>query len=100
MKTNKAAAEVHKVATTKKTAPARFDYVKFDDVSTKLMIEFKVSMSDVERKINNDLASPRHKALALTAFLEEVYCWIGKALRDDQVERVGKVELQEERNNE
>jgi len=28
--------------------------------------------------------SGRYKALALTA-LEEAYCWIGKAIRDDQI---------------
>jgi len=42
------------------------------------------------------LLSPRAKALAITK-LEEVYMWIGKAIRDDQIKRNGSAELQEER---
>ena len=44
------------------------------------------------------LKSPRTVALALTK-LEECYMWIGKAIRDDQIERNGSAELQEERTN-
>jgi len=40
------------------------------------------------------LLSPRAKALAITK-LEEVYMWIGKAIRDDQIKRNGSAELQE-----
>jgi hypothetical protein len=53
----------------------------------------------LENDINILLVSPRAKALALTK-LEEVYMWIGKAIRDDQLSRNGTAELQEERNNE
>lgn len=38
----------------------------------------------------------RAKALALTK-LEECYMWIGKALRDDQIARIGSAPLQEDR---
>jgi hypothetical protein len=57
---------------------------------------FKSMVIDLEDAINCLLVSPRAKALALTK-LEEVYMWIGKAIRDDQLDRNGKVELQEER---
>jgi hypothetical protein len=77
----------------------RFDYVKYDSDAMDLQKIFKYSMICLENDINSLLVSPRAKALALTK-LEEVYMWIGKAIRDDQISRNGAAELQEERNNE
>lgn len=45
----------------------------------------------------NDLGPGRPQSLAMTK-LEEVYMWIGKAIRDHQVEQ-RRAPLQEERRN-
>ena len=75
---------------------SRFDYVKYDSDAMEIQKIFKQSMENLEMDINHFLVSPRAKALALTK-LEEVYMWIGKAVRDDQISRNGTAELQEER---
>jgi hypothetical protein len=74
----------------------RFDYVKYDSDAMDLQKLFKYSVICLENDINILLVSPRAKALALTK-LEEVYMWIGKAIRDDQISRNGTAELLEER---
>lgn len=81
----------------------RFDYVKYDDRATDLQAEFKTKVQDLEVLIHcipmtsdQDRASGRSRATALTK-LEEVYMWIGKAIRDDQVARNGSSDLQEQR---
>lgn len=76
----------------------RFDYVKYDETSQILGNAAKRKALEFEDFIENSLAPGRAKSLALTK-LEEVYMWIGKAIRDEQVEKRG-AELQEERNNE
>jgi hypothetical protein len=77
----------------------RFDYVKYDEISMGFQDSFKVRVTQLQNDIDEFLYSPRAKALALTK-LEEVYMWIGKAIRDDQISRNGTAELQEERNDE
>lgn len=77
---------------------SRFDYVRYDETAMSIQESFKRRVIDLEDGINILLVSPRAKALALTK-LEEVYMWIGKAIRDDQISRNGSAELQEERNN-
>jgi hypothetical protein len=76
----------------------RFDYVKYDEQATSLQGAFKAQMCQVEMAISKNLIDGRAKSLALTK-LEEVYMWIGKAIRDEQVEKRG-AELQEGRSNE
>ena len=73
----------------------RFDYVKYDDGATSDQEAAKNLVITLEAFINLALVSPRAKALALTK-LEEVYMWIGKAIRDDQITRNGSAPLQEE----
>lgn len=76
--------------------PSRFDYVKYDDLAQQQQMSFKEICQVLEKHVN-DLKSPRAKALALTK-LEELYMWIGKAIRDDQIDRNhGNTKLQEER---
>jgi hypothetical protein len=89
---------------------SRFDYVKYDDDAQLLQTHFKNVVTDLESDINglgrNTIdcmqSNPgnllRAKALAITA-LEEMYMWIGKAIRDDQIARNGSAPLQEERKN-
>lgn len=77
---------------------SRFDYVKYDEEATNNQGIFKEECIVLEDAIESYLISPRAKALAITK-LEECYMWIGKAIRDDQIMRNGKAELQEERSD-
>jgi hypothetical protein len=74
----------------------RFDYVKYDKHGTEVQADFKKIFEDLEYEVTRHLKSPRAKALVFTK-LEEAYMWIGKAVRDDQIERNGSAELLEER---
>lgn len=77
---------------------SRFDYVKYDEKALKDQKYFKDHFEITELAVNANLVSPRAKALVLTK-LEEAYMWVGKAIRDDQIERNGSAPLQEERKN-
>ena len=76
---------------------SRFDYVAYDEKAQGQQLEAKEQVIVLESLIDG-LKSPRARALALTK-LEECYMWIGKAIRDDQIERNGSAELQEDRTN-
>jgi len=76
----------------------RFDYVKYDDTAVRQQNVFKKLCSSLEEDINDILNDGRAKSIALTK-LEEVYMWIGKQIRDDQIARNGSAPLQEERKN-
>lgn len=77
----------------------RFDYVKYDEKAADDQAFFKDQFETVTANVEAILMSPRAKALVYTK-LEEAYMWIGKAIRDDQISRNGKAELQESRDNE
>jgi hypothetical protein len=77
---------------------SRFDYVKYDETAINTQAAFKAIITSLEGHVNNQLKSPRAKAVAITK-LEECYMWIGKAIRDDQLGRNFATELQEERSN-
>jgi hypothetical protein len=82
--------------------PGRFDYVKYDESANYRQTVAKKLVTDLEKFMNDTFTSKesgRAKALALTK-LEEVYMWIGKGIRDDQIARNGSAPLQEERNDE
>ena len=76
---------------------SRFDYVKYDQTAEDLQRIAKGYTRALEGIILG-LGQGRAQSLALTK-LEEVYMWIGKAIRDEQIKRNGSAELQEERNN-
>lgn len=77
----------------------RFDYVAYDDKAQSDQAHFKAAFLNLESAVAAFLSSPRAKALVLTK-LEEAYMWVGKAIRDDQIERNGSAPLQEGRGNE
>lgn len=90
---------------------SRFDYVKYDERAIANQAEFKKKCEELERRINNigGMLDPlvdkafcsRAKENAIKS-LEEVYMWIGKGIRDEQVARNlsgNPPPLQEERNN-
>lgn len=80
----------------------RFDYTKYDETANAKQAEMKEKVIELEKKIEEIMVtSPtvgRYRALALTA-LEESYMWIGKAIRDNQIDRNGSAEAQEGRCN-
>ena len=65
----------------------RFDYIKYNETTAALQQAFKEKFVDLESSIEA-LKPGRAKALCLTA-LEEAYMWVGKALRDQQIETSG-----------
>lgn len=79
-----------------KDGSGRFDYVKYDSLAEGSQKGFKSMVQELELHITKSIQSGRAKALALTK-LEEVYMWIGKGIRDDQIKRNGSASLQEER---
>ncbi len=74
----------------------RFDYVKYDEIAATQQLGAKNLMIGLEEYVEAQLHPGRAKALVLTK-LEEVYMWMGKAIRDDQIARNGVAELQESR---
>ena len=77
---------------------SRFDYVKYDEQSVEIQEDAKAVCLVLENLVQKNLKPGRASALALTK-LEEVYMWIGKQIRDDQIARNKETELQEERTN-
>lgn len=79
-----------------KKTESRFDYIKYDELTAAEQAAFKNDVTFLEDRIEACLPSRRAKSLALTK-LEECYMWIGKGLRDRQIEQNGKAELEESR---
>lgn len=77
---------------------SRFDYVKYDEQATSDQKQFKNILETLESVVIEKL-KPGRAALLAMGHLEEAYMWIGKAIRDDQVERNKATELQEDRTN-
>lgn len=78
--------------------PNRFDYVKYDQAAADQQNVFKIAFQAIEEIVGARLKPGRAQSLVLTK-LEEAYMWIGKAIRDEQIERNGSAPLQEERTN-
>ena len=75
----------------------RFDYVAYDATAKELQANFK-TLFEVLAKALEELGPNRPTSLALTA-LEESYMWVGKAIRDNQIERNGSADLEEGRSD-
>lgn len=63
----------------------RFNYVAYGSVALADQEKAKELCIAIEAFIENELKAGRATALALTK-LEEVYMWIGKAIRNEQIE--------------
>jgi hypothetical protein len=63
----------------------RFDYIKYDEHAQLEQAKLKTLFLALEEKVE-ELQAGRPKALALTA-IEEAYMWVGKAIRDEQINR-------------
>ncbi len=93
-----------------KAGSSRFDYVRYDDGHTTMQALFKARVTELDGMISaiehGTIAAPgamrcigdlgRYKALARTA-LEEVYMWVGKAIRDHQCLVNATTQLEESR---
>ncbi len=62
----------------------RFAYVAYDAEASQKQAVFKTEVERLELLIESQLKPSRPSSLALTK-LEEVYMWVGKAIRDEQV---------------
>ncbi len=71
----------------------RFDYVGYDNIASTKQAYFKMEISRLETAIEEHKPG-RAKSLALTA-LEECFMWIGKMIRDEQIERTMNTPLGE-----
>jgi hypothetical protein len=76
---------------------SRFDYIAYDDIAKEEQLEFKQAVIYLEVLINK-MAYSRARDLAVN-HLEECYMWIGKSIRDEQIDRNNLTELQEQRCN-
>lgn len=66
----------------------RFDYVLHDDIAGERQAACRAACRELEGLIERLLPKGRAQSLAFTK-LEEMYMWIGKAIRDDQIARTG-----------
>lgn len=76
----------------------RFSHVQYDRHAVEQQAKLKEKFEVVESLVN-ELEDGRAKQLVYT-YLEIAYMWTGKAIRDTQIKRTGKVVEQFERNNE
>jgi hypothetical protein len=74
----------------------RFDYVAYDTLATEAQLDFKARFKDLANATVTQLPPGRAQSIVLTK-LEEAYMWVGKAIRDAQVQRNGSAPLQEGR---
>jgi len=75
---------------------SRFDYVEYDKEAIETQKLFKKMFIDLESTVNLHIKCGRSKALVMTN-LEETYMWVGKGVRNDQIEKNGSAPLQEGR---
>jgi hypothetical protein len=64
----------------------RFNYVAYDAFAKASQANFKELFDLVADTIEITIAPGRARSLALT-HLEEAYMWVGKAIRDEQLDR-------------
>lgn len=69
---------------------SRFDFIEYTEKSQALSNERK-EVSQRYEELINELPNSREKSLALTK-LEECFMWVGKAIRNMQVEEEKKDE--------
>lgn len=77
---------------------SRFSYVAYSKENAQLQESAKALSEQLEELING-LPSGRATLVALTK-LEETYMWIGKAIRDKQINEGGNSTHRPERNSE
>lgn len=76
----------------------RFDYVAYDDIAADQQSRFKQKLMEIEDYVEHKLMNGRAKSLVITK-LEEAYMWIGKAIRDEQIQTRNAYQEQPARGN-
>lgn len=76
----------------------RFSYVKYDAEAARKSEAFKQSFEILEAQVEETLPAGREKSLVHTK-LEEAFMWVGKAIRNEQIERDSQTEHVPERSN-
>lgn len=81
----------------------RFSYVRYDETAMAKQQELREVFERLEALVDSipDSSHDVRRAKALThTHLEVAYMWTGKAIRDEQIARLGTVDEQPERNAE
>ncbi len=68
---------------------SRFDYIKYDQKSQDTQQILKKHFEAIEKVLDEDLPEGAEKTLAIRK-LEEAYMWTGKAIRNEQISRLGE----------
>lgn len=76
---------------------SRFDYIQYDEIAVEQQSRVRDRFVKLEEFIA-PLKEGRAKSLVLT-HLEIAYMWVGKAIRDEQVERTGVSEELKQRSD-
>lgn len=84
----------------KKTERSSFDYVSFDEQANLFQSGVKDTVQILERTIialgGKSKTARRYRRYAIKA-LEETYMWIGKGIRENQIERDSSTTLEKGR---
>jgi len=68
---------------------SRFDYIKYDQKSQDTQAVLKKHFESIEKILDEDLPTGLEKELAIMK-LEEAYMWVGKAIKNEQISRLGE----------
>lgn len=68
---------------------SRFDYIKYDQQSQNTQQTLKKHFEAIEKVLCEDLPVGLEKDLAMMK-LEEAYMWVGKAIKEEQIGRLGE----------
>jgi hypothetical protein len=72
---------------------SRFDHIQYDDKAKDQQALLKKNCEALEHYLQAEFPEHRAKTLAVIA-LEEFYMWCGKAIRDQQITRNERKEVQ------
>jgi len=73
-----------------------FDFIKYDEKSEGTQTYFKAIFVTIEEEIANKIPHSWARDNMMKS-LNEAYMWLGKAIRDEQLTRIGSADLNEQR---
>lgn len=76
-------------------ANSRYDFVKYDEKAAGLSNKYKALFQELEAQLTLDLGPGKRSLATAMTKLEEAFMWVGKAVRDQQIERNATTELEE-----
>ncbi len=74
---------------------SRFDFVKYDEKAAELSNKYKAKFQELEDSIARDLGPGKRSYATAMTKIEEAFMWVGKAIRDQQIDRNGSAPLEE-----